>query len=166
MKNILPLALFLLFCGTTFAQTKKAPEAPDFWQEFQKMQQQLMQSLRDMPQGGAFQWDTTFTFGFDSLFNGGGYSGHFFMNPFGQDTTGMDNPFGDSPLQGFQWSFPPGFMTPENDENSAIQDQGDGLLPEERLRREDDEKSGKAPSDDKSVAPEPAKKPKVKTIRI
>lgn len=166
MKNILPLAFSLLFSGTAMAQTSKTPESPDFWREFEKIQQQLMQSLQNMPQGGAFQWDTTFTFGLDSMLNGHGFSGQFFMSPFGQDTTGTGNWFGDSPFQNFQWSFPPGFMTPDKDENSAIQDQGDGLLPEERLRREEDEKAGKTPPPAKPSSPEPAKKSKVQTIRI
>ena len=71
---------------------------------------------------------------------------------------GDSNPFSD----GFQWSFPPGFGLPDQDENSAIDAPNDGLLPEERLRS--DENGGKKPSEKQ---PTPAsKKPKIKTIRM
>lgn len=68
------------------------------------------------------------------------------------------NPFG----EGFQWPFSPGGEQPNNDENSALDDTGDGLLPEERLREEPGKSAQPA---EKSTTPT-AKKPKIKTIRI
>ena len=75
-------------------------------------------------------------------------------DPFSRGT----NPFGG----GFQWTFPPKMGTPENDENSAIDAPDDGLLPEERLRMQEE---GKTKSLEKKITPAP-NNPKIKTIRI
>ncbi len=144
--------------------------------EMLEMQRKIFQQFQQMsPDNPAFampdmRWDTTFSFHFDTLIDGNSMSRSFFFSPFGQDTSfmrgfGGDNPFFDqtNPFGGgFQWSFPPGFGFPENEENSALGDPGDGLLPEERLRKESE--GGANPSE--KQAPSPEKKPKIKTIRI
>lgn len=176
MKQIPFFLLCCLLSGSVFAQTKKDPSVQDIQQQMLEMQRQLMQQFQQMSPGGngfampEFKWDTTFSFSFDTLMGGNSRSSRFFFSPFGQDTSflqgfgdfdslfGGENPFG----SGFQWTFPPGFGSPENDENSAIDAPDDGLLPEERLRNQEN-KDGK--SAEKKAAPA-SKNPKIKTIRI
>lgn len=169
MKFFIKTTLFCLLATPIFAQkTPKEPTQKDIQREMLEMQRQIMEQFKNMsPDGSAFsmpefKWDTTFSFRFDTLFDGGA-GGQFFFSPFGQDTAFFRNFFGDGAFgEGFQWSFPPGLGFPENEENSALEDPGDGLLPEERLRKEQEEG---AAVPEKHAAPE-QKKPKIKTIRI
>lgn len=177
MKQTTFLFLFCcLLAGSALGQTKKEPSMQDIHQQMLEMQRQLMQQFQQMSPGGngfampEFQWDTTFSFSFDTLIGGNGMRSQFFFSPFGQDTAFMrgfgdldsmfdsENLFGD----GFQWTFPPGFGKHENDENSAIDAPDDGLLPEERLRQQE---NMDAKPHEKQAAPA-SKNPKIKTIRI
>lgn len=176
MKLLSKIILFCFLAGPVFAQTKKEPTLQDIQQEMLEMQRRFFQQFQqDSPDDPAnanpqFKWDTTFTFRFDTLSDGQRIGRSFFFSPFGQDTTfmrgfgGSDpffdgfNPFGDL----FQWPFPPERGVPQNDENSALGDPGDGLLPEERLRKEP-EGDAKAPQKKPQT---PAKKPKTKTFQI
>jgi hypothetical protein len=176
MKCFFKTILFLLLAGPVFAQTPREPSIQDLQRQMLEMQRQMLQQLQEfspdnlgfsMPQ---FQWDTTFSFSFDTLINGGSGSTRFFFSPFGSDSTFMrhfddTDPFQDdfSPFgQRFQWPLPPQSGFPENDENSALDDPGDGLLPEERLRNEGGD-GANAPKKPTPVAPN---KSKIKTIRI
>ena len=172
MKAFTQTLLFCLMMGQVLAQTQKEPSLQDFQRQMLEMQRQMLQQFQQLSPGGSSGWDldTTFSFQFDSLFGNQGMGQRFFFSPFGQDTSFMPdfgdeapsmdgfNPFGG----GIQWAFPPGFGFPENEENSALDDPGDGLLPEERLRKTPEDAA--KPSEGQAV-PEP-KKPKIKTIRI
>ncbi len=176
MKQITFFFLCCLLTGSALGQTKKDPSMQDIQQQMLEMQRQLMQQFQQMSPGGngfampEFKWDTTFSFSFDTLIGGNRRSSGFFFSPFGQDTASMHG-FGDfdslfdgiAPFgEGFQWAFPPGFSFPENDENSAIDAPADGLLPEERLRKQENKDAKPA---EKQAAPAP-KNQKIKTIRI
>ncbi len=169
-------SLCLLLAGTALGQTKKEPSFQDIHQQMLEMQRRMMQQFQQMSPGmngfsmPEFSWDTTFSFRFDTLIEGNGMSSRFFFSPFGSDSTFMRG-FGDfdsffdraSPFgRGFQWTFPPNFDPPGNGENSAIEVPDDGLLPEERLRLQEN-KDGKPA--EKKAEPIP-KNPKIKTIRI
>lgn len=179
-KTMKQISFFLFGCcllaGSAFGQTKKDPSMQDIHQQMLEMHRQMMQQFQQMSPGTngfampEFKWDTTFSFSFDTLIEGNGMRSRFFFSPFGSDTTFMrgfgdldsffdrGNPFGN----GFQWTFPPGFESPENDENSAIEAPSDGMLPEERLRIQEKKEGDPA---EKKAEPAP-KNPKIKTIRI
>lgn len=176
MKKFAKTALLLMLASSLAAQTTKEPSMPDLLQEMQKMHQQLMQQFRNITPGGfdngAMTWDTSFTFRIDTFFNGAMQQGDFFFSPFSGDTSFFhqfwkadpfsweDNPFGDLRLV-----MPPGFGFPENEENEALEDRGDGLLPEQRLRNEPGVPETPPATPEKQAVPD-TKKPKIKTIRI
>lgn len=176
MKNFAKTSLFLLLTTALSAQTPKEPSMPDMLQEMRQLHQQLLQQFREItPNGfdnGGMTWDTSYTFRIDTFFNGARSDGGFFFSPFGGDSTFFHqfwkaDPFSwdDNPFGGFRLAIPPGMGFPENEENEALEDRGDGLLPEQRLRNESGvpetppAEPGKPPAQD-------TKKPKIKTIRI
>ncbi|MBL7826090.1 MAG: hypothetical protein JNJ57_05625 [Saprospiraceae bacterium] len=168
VKTAMNRSYFILVCLllnlSAFAQTQKAPSMPDLFKEMELMQQQLMQQFRNMSPGSNFQWDTSFSFRIDTTF--GDMDSGFFMSPFGRDTSFFRDFFGNdlfsqdmSPFEFFFRDFP------ENDENSALKDKNDGLLPEERLRLLE-EAPETPPSGEEKPHVQESKKPKIKTIRI
>ncbi|MEY3194327.1 MAG: hypothetical protein RIQ78_424 [Bacteroidota bacterium] len=172
MKALSPIIFFALLTCAAFAQTnKQQPSLQDFQREMREMQQQLIQQFQqfspDLP--GEWKIDTSFSFRFDTLMNGE-MSSKFFSAPFGRDTALLHNfefdklfRDGSDPFDGgFQWLFPPNRRSSENEENSALDDPGDGLLPEERLRM-DTQDVDKAPG--KPTTPK-VPQSKIKTIRI
>lgn len=178
MQLLSKTILFCLAALPVFAQTKKEPSMQDFQREMLDMHRRLFEQFNHIsPENPGFsmpewKWDTTLSFKIDTFYGdqGTGFSQRFFLSPFGRDSNFLNDFFGANPFPGgttpfgepFQWSFPPGSGFPENEENSALDDPGDGLLPEERLRKESE--TGTT-TPEKSIAPEP-KKPKIKTIRI
>lgn len=174
MKQLTKVVLLCLLAVPVFSQTQKDPSFQEMQQRMLEMQRQLMQQFQQMD-GGAFsmpefKWDTTYSFQFDTLIGSDGMSGSFFFSPFGQDSSFMQDFWGKDPFSdgfnpfdgGFQWTFPPRSGFPENDENSALEGDDDGLLPEERLRKEENGET----MPEKKKAPPAAKKSKIKTIRI
>lgn len=176
MKPYIQVFIFCLLAGPVFSQKKDAPTIQDIQRQMQEMQRQLFQQFDQMSPGHSFsmpefKWDTTFSFNFDTTIIGGdGMGSRFFFAPFGQDTSAMRDFWGSDPFSregnpfggGFQWTFPPKMGVPENDENSAIDVPDDGLLPEERLRIQEE---GKSKPSEKKNTPAP-NNPKIKTIRI
>jgi hypothetical protein len=170
MKFLFKTIFFFLGINGLFAQTSPQPQMRDFLKEFEEMQRRMFKNLRgDNFNLHGFQWDTTFSFKFDTL-GGDGWSHRFFFSPDQPDSLWMGkfqdgNPFGEGSQfwDGiFEW--PPRLQNPSNpeqDENSAIDGPDDGLLPEERLRKEAESPS----ATDKSEKNKP-KKSNIKTIRI
>lgn len=167
MKKTIVFCMMLLGGIHLGAQTSKTPEMPDLWREMENMQKQLMQQFRNLSPSHNLEWDTTYSFRIDTFLNGDGFNGRFFFSPFGRDTSILSDFFNFDPFSDdldaffrpFQWAIP------ENDENSALEDRQDGLLPEERLRMEES-----VPETPPAIpqAPETplSKKPKIRTIRI
>jgi hypothetical protein len=173
MKQVSNILFFCLLAAPGFAQTKKQPSMQDIQREMREMQQQLIQQFQqfspDLDLPGDWKIDTSFSFRFDTLLDGD-MTSKFFSTPFGKDTAFIrnfefDKQFrdGSNPFEGgFQWLFPPNRGSSENEENNALEDPGDGLLPEERLRM-DTQDGDKTP--DKPTTPK-VQKSKIKTIRI
>lgn len=165
MQKIFTAFLFFSLAHAATAQ-QKSPSI----QEMEKQMQQLMEELRKGFSGGSFfnmpGGDSSYTFRFDTTITGDNFFGSFQFGPFGGDSTMRNDPFGSDFFQQFRNdmdNFWRGFSpeeTPEEDQSGE-----EPLLPEERLRLEEEkERSGKEPSD-KTKPSEPAK-PKIKTIRI
>jgi hypothetical protein len=186
--------LFLAFLPFTAA----AQNDPfrEMEREIMELQRRMMQNLQNNPFFGDkmspegrgdsssffFRFDTTLTngrmFRFDTTFSNGNSGFHFF---FGRDTTaqqffrGFGQLFGDmmDMNDGFGWEErqPEDADNPRDDGHRRRQND-DGLLPEERLRKEEKQpeegkKSMDADDSDKSKKePAPAKKSKIKTTRI
>jgi hypothetical protein len=178
MKCTTLTLLCCLLAMPIFAQTQQDTSTRDLEREMagvrQRMQEMLQKLSRDFSLFPEPDWkmDTTFSFHLDTIFgNGGsGFDQRFFTLPFGLDESEFqefynmipspdrDVPFGEQ----FKWFFPQSPGALGNEENSALEDQGDGLLPEERLRNE----PGKETAPTEKKPGEETKKPKIKTIRI
>ncbi|MBK7936437.1 MAG: hypothetical protein IPJ82_04850 [Lewinellaceae bacterium] len=175
--SVLSLLLFFsfAFCQNSSAQNQ-TPSLEELQQRMLELQRQMMQQFQNSPfndPGFAMpQWDTTFYFHFDTTFEGGNMSHFFQFSPFGGDSTLRGN------FRGFEHFFEPFFDSenlfgePDSTQDPFPADDGnqpkteDDLLPEERLRRE---QNGEKPV--KKTAPraqpaEPKPDPKIKTIRI
>ena len=162
--------LFVLaICAPAKAQNTP-PSFQDMERQMLEMQKQLMEQLRNSPFGDPGfalpQWDTTFQFRFDTTFEGGNLSQFFHFSPFGSDSTRQDDFFDFGRMFDQFFNLDGQFGQPDygiqdfpKDDGGAPQNE-DGLLPEERLRKE--EESGKP--EKKPAQPRPD--PKVKTIRI
>ncbi|MCB0523494.1 MAG: hypothetical protein R3A50_15105 [Saprospiraceae bacterium] len=175
MKYLFSITLFCLAGSSVFAQTDNKSSEKDFQQQMQEMQQQLMEQFQKLGLDNmSFSfpdnlWDSTYSFHLDTFIDGERMGSHFFFSPFGQDSSFFKGLFDDdSFFKGFQpfgdgsgWTFPPDFGQ-WNDENSAIEAPDDGLLPEERLRKQENQ----SPDSDNKIDQEAPKKPKIKTIRI
>jgi hypothetical protein len=140
-----------------------------------EMQRQMMQQFgwnEGLFQGdNQMRFDTSFSFRWDTTFSDGNGSFFFRLGPQGIDTSGrmnqgmfpdmgsfFDDFFKsfDLPQQNGQW-----YGFPDENQNMPESPENDGLLPEERLRKEEDTNQ-KSPTQPAT----PNKKPKLKTIRI
>lgn len=176
MRTLFPTTLLLLFsvafCPKVAAQTQSFEE---LHKRMLDMQLQMMEQLKNSPfhnfNFAMPQSDTTFFFQFDTTFEGGGMSQFFHFSPFGTDSTmrgdflGFDRFFdqffnSETPFKQPDYGI---YDFPRDDGEQPATD--DELLPEERLRRQEElEKSKKANPMPKTAEPKPD--PKVKTIRI
>ena len=169
MKILIKTILFCSLSSVIVAQTQQEPSLQDIQRELSEMQRRMFDGFKqqDMLSRGfsnpGFQWDTTFTLRLDTL-SLDGWSGKYFLSPFGQDSMGQRDFWGNVPFPEVFREFFGLLDNPlsESDENSALDMPDDGLLPEERLRKS--EEKAPAPSD-APAAPAP-KKPNIKTIRI
>lgn len=149
-------------------------------QRMMEMQHRMMQQLQQMQPGApGFQQDTSFFFRFDTAFSGDWGRGNFqfFRSaPFGSDSLSGRVPMGD--FWGFDsffddffnFALPPGQPRAYPGPWGSPADDGtlqpdDGLLPEERLRQQEQKKS-KMERADPPADKIKDKKPKVQTIRI
>lgn len=178
MKRTTLILLYCLLSGHVFAQTEIDTSLQQMEREMQEIRQLMQDKFQKLskkyPEFANPEWkvDTSFQLHFDTIFgNGGlGFDQRFFNLPFDIDESFFQEFFNFipppdpnvAPDEQFKWFFPEMPEALENDENSVIEDQGDGLLPEERLRSEPGKE--KAPVDKKPS--EESKKPKIKTIRI
>lgn len=170
--------LCCLLAMPLFSQTQQDTSARDLEREMvgvrQRMQEMLQKLSQDFSPFPKPDWkmDTTFSFHLDTIFgNGGsGFDQRFFTLPFGLDESAFQEFFNMipspdpnvAPGEQFKWFFPEMPDASDNEENSALEDQGDGLLPEERLRNE----PGKETAPTEKQPTQETKKPKIKTIRI
>lgn len=174
MKKLSFALLFLLVASTISAQ-QKSPSFEELERQMLEMQRQLLQEFRNNPFGGnlfAFpDNDSSYTFRFDTTIVGDNFSGTFRFGPFSGDSTLRDSdPFG------FEWFRNQLFGNgPESDfwrqgapENQPIEVDPDEkhLLPEERLRREEERSEKGAPQKSSPSTPAQPAKPKIKSIRI
>lgn len=162
MQKIL---IAFLFFG--LAQAATAQQNTPSMQDIEKQMQQFMEEFRKGFSGGNFfnmpGSDSSYTFRFDTTFSGDNFFGSFHFGPFGSDSTLRSDPFGSDFFQQFFQGLDDNFWrgtSPEEDQTGE-----EHLLPEERLRLEEEkERSGKE-SPAKTTPEEPAK-PRIKTIRI
>ena len=167
------LLLSLALCQQATAQNT-TPSFKEMERQMMEMQRQLMEQLRNSPFNdpnfAVPKWDTTFFFQFDTTFEGGNMSQFFRCSPFGADSTLRSDFFGFGRLfdQFFNPGGQPGYGIrdlPQDDGGQPRND--DDLLPEERLRQEEEtEKSGKKQPAPTPKPAEPKPDPKVKIIRI
>lgn len=174
-------AVSILFFSLALCQQATAqnttPSFKEMERQMMEMQRQLMEQLRNSPFNdpnfAVPKWDTTFFFQFDTTFEGGNMSQFFRFSPFGADSTLRGDFFGFGRL--FDQFFNPGgqFGQPDDSIRDLPQDDGglprneDDLLPEERLRQDEEtEKSGKKQPAPTPKPADPKPDPKVKTIRI
>lgn len=178
---MLLLGFFLMPFLACTQTPEPTPRSMDEW--FDQMQRDMMRGMRSphsMPFDTSFHFDgkegytylspdssSYFYFKIDTSFGGGNMSQHFFrFSPFGETPGfGGSSSFDDIMKQmeemqrrmgmGFEWSDPRMRPMPEPEEPA------DGMLPEERLRLEEEKQ--KQGSTDAPAAPA---KPKIKTIRI
>lgn len=168
----------LFFFTLTVGQKAIAQTQPPSFREMERqlleMQQQMMEQLRNSPFNDPNfampQWDTTFFYRLDTTFEGGNMSQFFRFSPFGSDSTSQDDFWGFGRM--FDQFFNPGGDIEKPDYGIGDFPKDDGgkpqndeeLLPEERLRQQEEtEQKPPAPAP-KSADPKPD--PKVKTIRI
>lgn len=173
---------FALSASSLFAQRDaKSPRFEDMQRRMMELQRQLMQDMQRSP---FFDFDirapfnrdssTSFSFRFDTTFQLGD-GGFFHFRQFGSDSLArgmfhdMDQmfgrmfDFGDEPFRrrlddGHGQSFP-------SDDGHGLQ-QEDGLLPEERLRLEEEGGKKQKSDPDKRLDSPSGKKKEIKTIRI
>ncbi|MBP6828603.1 MAG: hypothetical protein KA165_18700 [Saprospiraceae bacterium] len=191
--RILSVSLMFLFsvvfCQKTAAQSQSL-SFEELQQRMLQLQRQMLQQMQNnpfndpnfaMPKGDTtffFRFDTTFGngnaspfFRFDTTFEDGSMSHFFQFSPFGSDTT-MQGDF-----QGFGHFFDqffnsdPFFGAPDADTYDLPSDDGnqpkteEDLLPEERLRQQDE--PGKTKKNAPKAKPaDPQADPRIKTIRI
>lgn len=175
IKKSLPLcflACSLLACSQT---PKSDPLSDRFEQMLRRMDEQMRRGLPADSAGQSGSWQFSpdsssyFYYHIDTSFNGIGGSDFFRMSPFGNPGNGgffdMDSLFEQffgrmdpqSPEGGFD-DFP---ADDGNSEKGA-----DDLLPEERLRLQEQQQNQGDNPGNKPAQPEKQAKPKVKTIRI
>jgi hypothetical protein len=175
-QTVTLLALFaFIFCQKTAAQTQPSSPLEELQQRMLEMQRQMMEQFKNSPfndlRFDVPQWDTTFFFRFDTAFEGGNISQFFRFPPFGDDSTNQDGFLGFDRFFDQFFDLDGQFEQPDSGIQDFPADDGaappteDGLLPEERLRQqEEDKKSEKKQPEAQPAAPKPD--PKVKTIRI
>lgn len=169
------LLLLLLGAATIVSAQQKSSTLEQLERQMLEMQRQLLQEFQNNPFGGglfAFPGkDSSYTFRFDTTFTGDNFSGSFHFSPFSGDST-QSNDF-----QGFEWLRNQIFGDGQQGDfwgQGQPQDQADevppgteNLLPEERLRLEEEQQSerGTPKGDKPTTKPKPAKST-IKTIRI
>ncbi|MBL7783738.1 MAG: hypothetical protein JNM22_21055 [Saprospiraceae bacterium] len=167
MKKL--LTALLLLSAVQLVSAQQTPTFEDMQRRLLQLQQQMMQELQNNSFGGSFftipGGDSTYTFRFDTTIVGDNFSGSFHFGPFGSDSTAQGDFFGSDWMtkffgDDFRGTPPTGDSTDENN--------SEHLLPEERLRMEEEQgQSGKkSPENKKPAAPKDADKPKIKTVRI
>jgi len=172
MRTLKSLTVTLLLFAAGPASAQDFPTFEELQRQMREMQRQMMEQLRNSPFNdpnfAVPQWDTTFQFRFDTTFEGGNMSQFFRFSPFGSDSTlqngflDFDRFFGDFFNLDNQYK-QPDYGIQDFPKDDGTEQPSDGLLPEERLRRqEESEKAGKK----QSKPAEPKPDPKVKTIRI
>jgi len=178
MRKIPFVLLFLLVSGAVSGQ-QKSPSLENMERQLLEMQRQLMQEFQKNPFGeGLFAFpenDSSYTFRFDTTIVGDNFSGTFRFGPLSGDSTLRDSdPFG------FEWFRNQLFGTgPESDfwgpgtqertpkaNPGETQPEEEHLLPEERLRLEEEQSEKGLPGKNSPSSPAPPAKPKIKTIRI
>ena len=196
MKNCKMLLFFVFAAALLTAGRGAAQSGFSDFAEMQKrmleLQRKMMQEFQRHPFGGLFdfeeglsdstysffKFDTSFSsdgkgayFKFDTSFSDGSAMHFFRFSPFGNDTTGMRNamPFGFDRFFGEdinpQQRGRRGFPKDDGGERFSEED----LLPEERLRQEEDAQGMDQKNPGGEAKPEGkagVKKPKLKTIRI
>lgn len=174
--------LFITFFAALTLSTVLAQQDPfvEMQRRMAEMQRRMMQQLQGGSLGnGSFRQDTSFFFRFDTTFSsdGGGGRMHFFRSsPFGSDSTGTAPGLGDfwgfdRMLQDFFNFDTPGSgfdmgddQMPQDDGNMGRTE--DDLLPEERLRQQEQAAQQKSPKTPPATPKAKDKKRKVETIRI
>ncbi len=169
------LLLLLLGAVAIVSAQQKSPALEQLERQMLDMQRQLIQEFHNNPFGGGLfafpDQDSSYTFRFDTTFTGDNFSGSFHFGPFSSDSSQHND------LQGFEWFrnqiFGDGQQgdfwgqgQPEN-RTDEVPPGTENLLPEERLRLEEEQQAEqKTPKGDKSATqPKPAKST-IKTIRI
>jgi hypothetical protein len=167
------LILFFAIANTALAQNNNQPFSEDFERQMLEMQRRLMDEFRNFARP---QWDTTYQYRFDTTFEGGSMSQFFRVLPFGIDTLSRsDFSDFDRMFEEFEQFFNfDGQLTepdygirdfPEDDGAKPAED--DELLPEERLRQQDEPQQKQPGRKGQPAKPaEPKPDPKIKTIRI
>jgi hypothetical protein len=173
---------FLLFLSVTNLQAQrnsKSPSFEDMQRRMMELQKQLMQDMQrspffDFDMRSPFHTDSTssFSFRFDTTFQLGD-GGFFHFRQFGSDSLmngmfqDMDQIFGrmfDFRADPFQPRMDRGQSFPSDDGHG--QQENDGLLPEERLRMEEERGKKQKSTPEKSLERPSDKKKEIKTIRI
>jgi hypothetical protein len=160
MRRVIFFLLAVFCAGQAAAQQ---PSMAELQRQLLEMQRRMFQDLQGSPFGDPDfalpQWDTTFQFRFDTTFEDGEAMQFFRFSPFDVQVDSLSQ----GSFRDFERFFEqffngaaPSQPWPENEENSAIEERNDGLLPEERLRQEGEKPKGDVPP----------KKYKAKTIRI
>ena len=162
------MLFFLIAVGV--AAQQKSPTLENLERQMLELQRQMIQEFNRNPFGGGFftfpETDSSYTFRFDTTITGDNFSGSFHFGPFGGDSTMRgDDPFewlrkqffGDGQESDI-WGRSAPERTPDETDPGA-----EHLLPEERLRLEEEQSEKGTPQ--KSSPATPAK-PKIKSIRI
>ena len=179
MRTILSafsLLIFISVCAPAATAQRTDPTFEELHRQMMEMQRQLMEELRQSPFNNLGfatpKGDSTFFFRFDTTFDGGSVSQFFHFSPLHSDSTMRGNFFGfDDMFDQFFNQRPPSSQ-PDNGIGDFPKDDGtqnrseEDLLPEERLRQQENGTDKPAPKQVKPKAAEPKPDPKVKTIRI
>ena len=179
MKKLPFALLFLLAAGAVSGQ-QKSPAFDDLERQLLEMQRQLMQEFQKNPFGGGLftfpENDSSYTFRFDTTIVGDNFSGTFRFGPFSGDSTLRDSDpfgfewfrnqlFGTGPESDF-WGPGKQELAPQTIPGETPQPEENQLLPEERLRLEEEQSGKGLPGKNSPANPAPPAKPKIKTIRI
>jgi hypothetical protein len=173
MKKIPFAGLFFLIAISVAAQ-QKSPSFEELQRQMLELQQQMLKEFHNNPFGGGMftipEGDSSYTFRFDTTITGDNFSGTFRFGPFSGDSTLRDSdPFG------FEWLrnqlFGNGsdsdFWGPAPDTMPReTQPEDEPLLPEERMRLEEEQSGKGATEKGNPAAPAKPAKPKIKSIRI
>ena len=183
MTRLILVFFAALTLSPALAQQDRMPSFVEMQRRMMDMQQRMIQQLQDGGSwgNGSFRQDTSFFFQFDTTFSGDMGSGgrmHFFRSsPFGNDTTRV-NPGGLGDFWGFDRMLQDFFNFDNPDsgfdmgDDQMPQDDGnmgrteDDLLPEERLRQQEQAAQQKSPKTPPVAPKAKDKKRKVETIRI
>lgn len=176
--------LVTVFAALVTLNTALAQQDPfaEMQRRMLEMQRRMMQQLRSDPWGnGSLRQDSSFFFQFDTSFSTEGGTGRmqfFRSSPFGwsRDSLGAAQNLGDfwgfdqmledffnlgSPRSGFDMGDD---QFPSDDGN--LNQTEDDLLPEERLRQQEERAKQKPPKTPPPAPKEKPKKSKIETIRI